>query len=348
MQLKNLSLENFKCFRKLNMDLGKITLLTGANSSGKSSVISAILGMMQTQGFPLYFSPNGKYIDMGSFEDLSWNHEKGNEIKIGLNIKAFSIEGGVETVWIDNQWNTPILKEMIPYNNILPDINFRHFNYLSSHRQPTQRFRFQASKSEYDVNKYGENYDLQIVAWKENNPELLQILVKHLKKIQLFEKIMIKRKSGGTFELLVKNQAKSAYQNLYDVGTGVSHFLPIIVADLQLPQDSTLIVSDPELHLHPNVQANFGTYLVNQVRENNKNYLIETHSEYLLNRLRLEIVKGNIAPEEVKVYYLENNGIESTCFSIDLLKNGQVKGAPPAFFETYMKDHLAIALNSFA
>ena len=141
-------------------------LLTGANSSGKSSVISAILGMMQTQGFPFYFSPNGKYVDMGSFEDLSWNHEKGNEIKIGLNIKAFSVEGGVETVWIDNQWNTPILKEMIPYNNILPDINFRHFNYLSSHRQPTQRFRFQESKSEYDINKYGENYDLQILAWK--------------------------------------------------------------------------------------------------------------------------------------------------------------------------------------
>lgn len=359
MQLKKISLENFKCFRKLDMDLGKITLLTGANSSGKSSLIYAILGMMQTQGFPYYFSPNGKYINMGSFEDLSWNHEKENVIRIGLEVNNFEDIFQVDTFWIKNpnnmlenadiKLNSTAIDVRLGYvRTILEWVNFNNFNYLSSHRQPTERLRFQESKSEYIVNMYGENYDLQILDWKENHPELLKELVKHIKAIRLFENIKIKRKSGGTFELLVKNHAKSVYQNLYDVGTGVSHFLPIMVADLQLPQNSTLIVSDPELHLHPSVQANFGTYLVNQVRDNQKNYIIETHSEYLLNRLRLEIVKGNIAPEDVKVYYLQNNGTESECFSIDLLKNGQIQGAPAAFFDTYMKDNMDIALNSFA
>ena len=70
MLINSLSLKNFKCFEELDVKFAPITLLTGANSSGKSSLINAILAVLQTEQFPFYLSPNGKYINMGGFEEI--------------------------------------------------------------------------------------------------------------------------------------------------------------------------------------------------------------------------------------------------------------------------------------
>ncbi|MCP4213405.1 MAG: AAA family ATPase [bacterium] len=85
MRINKLSLENFKCFKKADFELGKLTLLTGANSSGKSSVLYSILGTLQSGEFPLSFSPNGKYVNMGNFKELYHKHLKDNTVKIGIN-----------------------------------------------------------------------------------------------------------------------------------------------------------------------------------------------------------------------------------------------------------------------
>jgi predicted ATPase len=103
----------------------------------------------------------------------------------------------------------------------------------------------------------------------------------------------------------------------------------------------------PEIHLHPSIQANLGDYLVKQVNEKKKQYIVETHSEYLLNRIRLLIVKGEIEPEDVAVYYFENSVKEgSVTHRIEFTKDGQILNAPRGFFETYMIDTMDIALNA--
>ena len=133
-----------------------------------------------------------------------------------------------------------------------------------------------------------------------------------------------------------------------DVGSGISAFMPIMVADLQLPDDSTLFLAEPEIHLHPSVQSKFGDYIVNQVNKTQKNYVIETHSEYFLNKIRLAIVKGELKKEDVKVYFLENDGDDTAVFDVDFRKNGGIRNAPKTFFETYSIDVMDIALNAFA
>jgi len=65
MRINKVSIENFKCFKGVDIELGKLTLLTGANSSGKSSILYSILGVLQSGEFPFQFSPNGKYVNMG-------------------------------------------------------------------------------------------------------------------------------------------------------------------------------------------------------------------------------------------------------------------------------------------
>jgi predicted ATPase len=107
-----------------------------------------------------------------------------------------------------------------------------------------------------------------------------------------------------------------------------------------------LFVAQPEIHLHPSVQAEFGNYMVNQINQAKKNYIIETHSEYLLNRIRLAIVKGEIPKDDVKVYYLQNDGEETHTHRLEFTTDGRIMNAPEDFFKTYQMDVLNIAMNA--
>ena len=167
-----------------------------------------------------------------------------------------------------------------------------------------------------------------------------------MKELDLFTDIKTKRTEGGKYDSVIKPKENSTFTSLYDVGFGISQFLPVIVADLQLPRASCLYVAQPEIHLHPSVQSSFGTYWVNQINKNDKRYVIETHSEYLLNKVRLAIVKGDIQQQDVKVIFLENRSDETTVHRIEFDDKGKILNAPQNFFETYMIDVMDIAINA--
>ena len=99
MNLKKIKLRNFKCFESVEIDCAKITLLTGANSSGKSALLNSLLGAMQSARFPLFYSPNGDYVNMGDYSEVSFNHARKNKIGIAFELeesgqKPISIETG--------------------------------------------------------------------------------------------------------------------------------------------------------------------------------------------------------------------------------------------------------------
>src|SRR2546429_10014037 len=84
MELVGIELDNFKCFEHVRIDCSKFTLLTGANSSGKSSLLMSVLGALQTKNFPFYFSPNGTYINMGDFAEVAYRHDHKAHVRIAL------------------------------------------------------------------------------------------------------------------------------------------------------------------------------------------------------------------------------------------------------------------------
>ena len=165
------------------------------------------------------------------------------------------------------------------------------------------------------------------------------------RELKLLHNIKYNNLDGARYELRVMNKKSGVESSINDVGFGVSQFLPVIVGDLQLDQTGTMFVAQPEIHLHPSIQANLGNYFVDE-SNNGKQYIIETHSEYLLNRIRLLIVEGKISEEDVNLFFVKNNGKKSEVVKIDLLKNGIMKNAPKEFFETYMMDSMEITLKS--
>jgi len=441
MGLQKITIENFKCFRsKTEIDFGKLTLLTGANSSGKSSIIYSILGAIQSGEFPFQFSTNGKYVDMGDFNEIVYNHNKEQQIKLAFTFANETIHS-VETIWKGNSKNNlPQLSELkatsdyfdlcIKHYNEKYIIDFKYnpdndperdiwkelltratnrarsnkdnekeeldiykvleyqiqpqniegleiddfsqppkiehiklyqnfdnirklfnsydnsLNFISSFRLHPDRGYLETSKTNLKVSNDGKGYLDQMIAWETKEPERIKELTQILNDLNLLNNIKSKRTEGGKYDILIKTKEKGVFTSLYDVGFGISQFLPIIVADLQLGKSSTLFVAQPEIHLHPSVQSSFGDYLLKQIRKSSKKYVVETHSEYLLNKIRLGIVKGEIDENDVKILFIDNQGTEAVTHKIRFTKQGQVLNAPENFFKTYMMDVMEIAINA--
>ncbi|HLP47451.1 MAG TPA: DUF3696 domain-containing protein [Candidatus Kapabacteria bacterium] len=437
MRINKISIENFKCFKKVDLELGKLTLLTGANSSGKSSILYGILGPLQSGEFPLQFSPNGKYVNMGNFREMSNRHLKENIIKIGFNVDVDGNNGNnsiaITTWWSEDKvrklpvlnnlkldaqgWSLEVIKnekytlnykldldryslknfswiEQENLDRFFSDLNTQlnlaksinvtindlynpeeykkkgphtfllsiiinamkllfnkldsKINYISSFRLYPERTYYETTKTDLKVGKFGEDYVNQVILWETQNSKEYNVLIEIMKKLYLLEEIKSERLEGGRFELVVKVNKGGVSASLGDVGFGISQFLPIMVADLQLGEQSTLFVAQPEIHLHPSVQAEFGNYMVDQIKSAKKNYLIETHSEYLLNRVRLAIVKGEISKDDVKVYYFQNDGDDVHTHRLEFTTDGRILNAPKDFFRTYQMDVMDIAMSSEA
>ena len=223
---------------------------------------------------------------------------------------------------------------------------FEHtFNYISSFRKMPERTYIQKAVSE-PVSRSGDNTINQIFHWKTITSPKFKQLIKELRDMQLLSELTIKKYRGGRYEVRIKTRASATWASLADVGFGISQFLPIVVADLQLPKGSTLMVDQPELHLHPSAQAQLGDYFVRQTNSNNKCYFIETHSEYILNRIRALIAKGLISSSDISVYYFDNHGDYVDIHQIQFTKDGRVLNAPKSFFDTYMIDVMDIAISA--
>lgn len=136
-------------------------------------------------------------------------------------------------------------------------------------------------------------------------------------------------------ELKVSVAKGGRAQDLTHVGVGVSQILPILVMSLLADEDTTLIFEQPELHLHPKVQTRLGDFFLSMTFLG-KQCIVETHSEYLINRLRFRAAS---APAErslvdlVKIYFLEKKEGASAFKEVNINEFGAILDWPEGFFD---------------
>lgn len=137
---------------------------------------------------------------------------------------------------------------------------------------------------------------------------------------------------GNQLEVTTKGSDKR--HHLTNVGVGVSQVLPIVVSALLAPRTSLLIFEQPELHLHPRVQARIADFFVALMMDG-KQCLVETHSEYMIDRLRRRIAeqKSEEIRRKVSIYFTEKLGDNTVCRPIKLNKYGSVENWPKDFFD---------------
>ena len=149
-------------------------------------------------------------------------------------------------------------------------------------------------------------------------------LVEFGKSSGLFQNIEIRnfgRALGGPFQL--KFTVRGPNVNIVDVGYGVSQILPILVNILNAnPHEMAFsLLQQPEIHLHPRAQAELSSLMVKLANDSNKSFIIETHSDYMIDRARIEIRRRNIRPEDVSLIYFEPKGRRmSRCIILVLIR----------------------------
>lgn len=151
-------------------------------------------------------------------------------------------------------------------------------------------------------------------------------------------------KGRKEYEVMVKTHAKAPEVKITDVGFGVSQVLPALVQAFYCPPHSTVWMEQPEIHLHPQVQAELADVFISatQARENGKErhvqLIVESHSEHFLNRLQRRVAEGVVAPEDVAVYFCRRAGGATELEPLQLNMFGEIENWPENFFGDEMAD----------
>ena len=146
----------------------------------------------------------------------------------------------------------------------------------------------------------------------------------------------------GPFQLLVRSgtaSERSPFRNLADVGYGVSQILPILTELLQPNAARMSLLQQPEIHLHPSAQAAIGT-LFCSLAASGKQLIVETHSDHLIDRVRMSVRDGvsGIKAEDVSILYFERNDLDVKIHSISIDRQGNIIGAPEDYRRFFMEE----------
>jgi AAA domain, putative AbiEii toxin, Type IV TA system len=163
---------------------------------------------------------------------------------------------------------------------------------------------------------------------------------------EMFSDIGVKqlgRGSGDPFQVQVKVGTKQT--NLMDVGYGVSQVLPLIVDAQRATSKTTLLLQQPEVHLHPKAQAALGSMIKDWVSKNKKTVVVETHSDYLVDRLRLEVKRDNLKVSDLKIFFLEKKNGRTELHVLEVDTEGNILNAPDGYRDFFLREQMALLVD---
>ena len=373
--IDTIELTNFKCFEKRTLKLGNITLLTGLNSSGKSTFIQSILLLRQShdQGLLPDFglALNGDLVTIGTAQDALFEGAVEDQIGFKVNWKD-----GKEGEWLFNydrvadvnydrvaDVNYDRVTDVLSLNSkptALEIYNTSLFNnsfqYLTAERIGPRPF-FETSEFQVQqlrqIGTRGEYAAHFFSVYRDKNIPNIALSHPKAESYSLIEQVRawmgevspgtrIERKLSPDMGL-VSLQYSYGLSNPYratNVGFGITYTLPILIAILSASAGTLLLLENPEAHLHPQGQAMMGNLLA-LAANCGVQVVLETHSDHVLNGVRLAVHGGKIKPEDVCLHFfqrIEQNDQASTQVSSPRIdRNGRIDQWPDGFFDEWDK-----------
>ncbi|TAK43156.1 MAG: DUF3696 domain-containing protein [Saprospiraceae bacterium] len=174
--------------------------------------------------------------------------------------------------------------------------------------------------------------------------QLVEELVAHwLKELKLIHDFRVERlvADSNYYQVKVQKTPESAEVLLTDVGFGVSQILPVITLCYYVPEGSVLIIEQPEIHLHPTVQAGLADVFIDAIQTRKIQIILESHSEHLLRRLQRRIAEEEFDKDQAALYFCQTTGGKSELVPLQLDLFGNIQNWPEGFFGDEMGELVA-------
>lgn len=144
------------------------------------------------------------------------------------------------------------------------------------------------------------------------------------------------------YELRVRQTTNSPEVLITEVGFGVSQILPVLTLCYLAPAQSTIILEQPEIHLHPAVQAKLADVFIDVIKNRGVQIILESHSEHLLNRLQRRMAEEQLVPSDLALYFTHMENGESKLEELKIDEYGNISNWPENFFGDEMGDLVAM------
>ena len=227
-------------------------------------------------------------------------------------------------------------------------------HYLGPLRQPPERQYLWSGATPTDVGRRGERAIEILLADRLNphnqgQPTIEEKVAQCLRELGLIHEFKLEplAKESELYRVLVKKTSDDAFVSLPDVGFGVSQVLPVLVQCYCVPEGSTLIFEQPEIHLHPAVQAGLADVFIDAAKKRSVQIILESHSEHLLARLQRRVAEAGItehgiSSDKVALYFCEKKTAETRLEELKLDQYGNITNWPRDFFGDKLSEHAAM------
>lgn len=223
---------------------------------------------------------------------------------------------------------------------------FSNLFYLGPLREDPKRHYSWAGTEPTDVGRRGENVVHALLAsggrgptiWTGSETEsrwytLEERVAQWLKDLGLIHTFEVRPiMPGGLFQVWVRRHPGATEVLLTDVGFGISQILPVITLCYYVPAGSTIILEQPEIHLHPAVQSDLADVLIDAALNRNVQIVVESHSEHLLRRLQRRLAEERLKPSDVALYFCSMEKDESRLTTLHVDDLGNITNWPRDFF----------------
>lgn len=366
-----IKIENFKSLRNVSLNLKSLNLFVGLNSMGKSSVIQSLLMLRQSyirdnSIRSLYI--NNELVSLGNSKDVFYQDaDPDGSIK-------YTLENDIASFNVKYQYkdDVDVLRGEIVFAKNERELSLftNSFHYLAAdHISPSKTYNAaNAANNIYNqLGNNGENAPYYLA--KLGGTQLLNIKLHHKKaksdliaheldawmsEISPGAKILSEEISElgivkmsvefeKKYETILKNGEKkitNEFTNPYspvNVGFGIPYVLPLILTLLISKSGDLVLIENPESHLHPRGQAELGK-LIALASQSGVQIICETHSDHIINGIRVSVKEKNIDADKVRLFYFDKNEatkLETEITPINVDKNGELDSYPTGLLDEW-------------
>ncbi|PKR31780.1 DUF3696 domain-containing protein [Elizabethkingia anophelis] len=329
--IHKLKIDNFKCFDKVEIFLKNINIFCGTNSSGKSSAIQSLL--LIDNCLSEENSLNSKWLNLGYFDEIR-------------NFLVRRTLINIEVEQSDTLYHISVDENGISCES--PKQSYNKLSYISANRvgprdfynKITSKKNFIGENAEFLIDYLYQNsrntIDDNLMYDKQSNT--LDYHVNYWLKKILNVNINLDNIISGN--IITANYAYNGnkFVRPYHIGAGISYTIGIIILCLNAKKDETIVLENPEIHLHPKAQSELAAFLCFIARQGIQ-LIIETHSDHIFNGVRKSINKGEILKELVEIHFFEldkHNISSNNVISLD--DKGRILDIKKGLFDQFDDD----------